>query len=145
MAETTKVKPTLKWKGEVTFEGTIEQFYAFKTAIENHPISITVPEYDNKRFQIVHGSGYISPAALAGLKQAQLEKLTAGEPRVQFARIKNIAGGIRTPHLHLADEVVLVDKERFKTFLGEIARSTLDNRVDTEEDYYDMIKPIAEG
>jgi hypothetical protein len=31
-------------------------------------------------------------------------------------------GGIRTPHMHLQDDVVLLDKERFKTFVGEIAR-----------------------
>jgi hypothetical protein len=52
-------------------------------------------------------------------------KIIQGLPRV---RIDGINGGIRNPHLHVKDEIVLLDKERFKEFVGNVARE-LSNRM----------------
>jgi hypothetical protein len=133
---------TLKWKGEVTFEGTIDQFNAFKAAMEKLPVGISVSELG--KIILRPRPGYITPAIISLIDAAKLDKLTEGATRMQFAKIKDIAGGIRTAHLHLGDDVVLLDKSQFKNILGEIARTTMEQRVDAEEDYYSMIKPIAE-
>lgn len=133
----------LQWKGEVTFEGTIEEFHVFKAAIEGQPVRISVSEVAGG-IKFKPRPGYISPPLISALEASRLEKITQGAIRMQFATIKDIAGGIRNPHLHLGDEVVLIDKTRFKTVIGEVARKALEHRVDIETDYYNMIKPIAE-
>ncbi len=144
MGEPTKgsATTTLKWKGEVTFEGTIEQFQAFKAAIEKQPIRISISELDSAVLSHFHYAGYI-PAIR--LRAVELEKLTEGAPRLRFTTIEGIAGGIRSPHLHLGDEVALIDKDRFKTVLAEVARSMVEQRIDSEEDYVNMIKPVVTG
>lgn len=143
MAETTKGSTTLKWKGEVTFEGTIDQFHAFKTAIEKQHVTISVSELDSNILQNIHIAGYIRPNYAAIFAAGQLEKLTEGAPRMEFTSIEGIAGGIRSPHLHLGDEVVLIDKERFKAILGEVARGMVEQRIDSEEDYCNIVKPLV--
>jgi hypothetical protein len=141
MSDPGKTSATLKWKAEVTFEGTVEQFQTFKTAMERQPITVSMTEFDPGRLR--PNSGYASFEYATVFKPEQLDKLTAGQPRMQSAQIGGIAGGIRTPHLHLGDDVVLIDKGRFKTVLGEIARNVFERRVETEEDFYTMIKPIV--
>jgi hypothetical protein len=69
--------------------------------------------------------------------------MTEGAPRMKFAAIKGINGGIRTPHLHLGNEIIMVEKERFKAILGEVARNVTEHRVGAEEDYFSAIKPIV--
>ena len=64
------------------------------------------------------------------LERARLEKITANQPRIKLRLIKDIRGGIRSPHMHLADEVVLLNRNRFKTLVGEVASVLAENRVD---------------
>ena len=130
----------IKWKGEVTFEGTLDEFAAFRTAIEKQPVALAISE---AIFYPGSKAGYYWLAdQLTALHEGNLAQMLQGAPRIQFANIKGIAGGIRTPHLHLGDEVVLVDKERFKTILGDAARNIFAQRVETQDDFYDMIKPL---
>ncbi len=137
---------TLKWKAEVTFEGTMEQFQAFKAAIEKQPVGISVSELGGGVIKPRPRPGYISPAIFAAIeKDPQFQKLIEGQPRMQFVSIKDIRGGIRNPHLHLGDEVILVDKERFKAILGEAARNIFELRATTEEDYCNMVMPLVGG
>ena len=53
------------------------------------------------------------------VNQRVQSKLIEGMPRV---KIDGINGGMRNPHLHLKDEVVLLDNARFKEFVGHIAK-----------------------
>jgi hypothetical protein len=123
---------TLKWKGEVTFEGSMEQFQSFKAAIEKHPVVVTLPESGESISKPGPRTPIIMRGGTAGLPfrdvtfSHDLKKMVEGQPRMQFTSIKGIAGGIRTPHLHLGDEVVLVDKEHFKTILEEAARNVFE-------------------
>jgi len=48
-----------------------------------------------------------------------LEKLAEGMPRMRIN--KGIDGGIRNPHFHMANEVVFLDRTRFKQFVGNVA------------------------
>jgi hypothetical protein len=148
MAEKREVSTTLKWKAEVTFEGTPEQFQAFKADMEKHDIKIELGEMRAvarawEKFPF-HPAGYI-PALVKDFfpKADQLAKLTQGATRMQFVAIKDIQGGIRTPHLHLGNEVVLLDKDRFKTILGEVARNVLEHRIESEEDYFNVIEGVT--
>ncbi len=129
----------IKWKAEVAFEGTLAEFTAFKEALEKQPVAISVAEWVRPG----HFAGYIPVDFRVRLDSAKLKQMVEGMPRLQYAGIKEIAGGIRTPHLHLGDDVVLVDRERFKTIVGEVARDLFEQRALVDEDYYDVIKPIA--
>ncbi len=141
MAENRKGNATLTWKGEVTFEGTIEEFSNFKAVIEKHATSISISGSDGRVLPNYHKAGFI-PIIRKFLSEQQIAQLTEGAARMQFKAIEGIAGGIRSPHIHLEDEVVLVDKERFKTILGEVASSITQERVDSEVDYYQMVKSV---
>ena len=141
MGEISKNNANLKWKGEVAFEGSLEQFKSFTAAMEKHPVTINVSELGNIIGKY-HFAGYIRPI-METFSAEQLAKLTEGAPRMAFKGIEGIAGGIRSPHIHLAEEVVLIDKERFKTVLGDVARSLAQRRVDSEEDYFSMVKSIV--
>lgn len=47
-----------------------------------------------------------------------LDKIIKDMPRV---KINDIDGGMRNPHLHVRNEIVLLDKARFKEFVGQVA------------------------
>ena len=148
MEEKKKGNTTLKWKAEVTFEGTVDQFQAFKTDMEKHDIAINLGEMRMEdrgweRFPF-HPAGYI-PAFVRDFfpKADQIAAYTKGATRMKFVAIKDIPGGIRTPHLHLGNEVVLMDKDNFKTILSDVARNVLEHRIESEEDYFNVIEPIT--
>lgn len=48
-----------------------------------------------------------------------LDKVAEGMPRVRIN--KDINGGIRNPHFHVANQVVLLDQARFKQLVGQVA------------------------
>jgi hypothetical protein len=51
--------------------------------------------------------------------------LSQGMPRLKM--IDDIRGGIRNAHLHIGDEVVLIDRERFKEIVGHAAKELAKN------------------
>ncbi|MFX0195887.1 MAG: hypothetical protein ACFFCW_07180 [Candidatus Hodarchaeota archaeon] len=52
------------------------------------------------------------------LSKELLDKITQEMPRI---KINDIHGGIRNPHLHVRNEVVLLDRARWKEFVGQVA------------------------
>ncbi len=53
------------------------------------------------------------------LSKELIDKIAKEMPRTKI--IKNIDGGIRTPHLHIENELVLLDRARFKELVGQVA------------------------
>jgi hypothetical protein len=58
--------------------------------------------------------------------------------------IKDIAGGIRDPHVHLENEIVLLDRDRFKLMVSEVASMLATERVDHMDDFVSVMAPIQE-
>jgi hypothetical protein len=129
----------LVWKGEVTFEGTPAQFKAFADTLTTQPISIGA------------GGIAIRPGGRPGYRtladfgrvgqQAMVERMQNEAVRMPLPGI--FSGHINSPHFHAGDEVLLVSKEQFKTFLGEVARRTTEDNVEAETDFYTMIQPFT--
>ncbi|MCP4285554.1 MAG: hypothetical protein GY792_14035 [Gammaproteobacteria bacterium] len=72
-----------------------------------------------------------------------LEKIINGMPRFPIRFPIPIPGGIRAPHLHLDDEIVLLDQERFRMFASTVASELATMLVDREGgDYVDVMGPI---
>jgi hypothetical protein len=65
------------------------------------------------------------------LSRSMLNKLTKGMPT--FKLIKDINGGIRCAHLHLHDEVVLLDREGFKEAVEHVAAELAGRLAETTE------------
>ena len=65
------------------------------------------------------------------LSRSMVDKLTKGMPK--FKLIKDINGGIRCAHLHLHDEVVLLDREGFKEAVEHVATELAGRLAETTE------------
>ncbi len=127
------------WKGEVTFQGTVEEFQSFAKMLSAQRVSISIAETVG---HLGHNAGYVRPIDYRSIVNAEnLEKMQQEATHVPLPVM--IAGGIRSPHLHAGQEALVVSKEQFKTFLGDIAREMTEERVETETDFYEMIKPLS--
>lgn len=128
------------WKAALKFEGTAEEFNRLVESLEPLQVKVEIPECIS------------IPRHLAGcqrtplerlLGEARMKKLIEDMPRTRIKFIQDIKGGIRTPHLHLADEVVLLDQARFKTLVGQIAQELAEIRAETIEDYIEVMDPVG--
>ncbi len=128
------------WKAEMKFEGTAKEFNQLAEALEKLPIEIYIPEWQRRPH---HFAGCLPIPIDVFLGAEKQERLIEGMPRMKIKYIKDIAGGIRAAHLHLADEVVLLDRARFKTFVAQISREMGGRRAESIEDYVDVMDPIG--
>ena len=126
---------TITWKAEVEFVGEMVEFVKFAEALSNARAKIDIGAV------IVHdiNRGYVAPRYI---DTAHIQKVLK-ETTVQ--RIPSlINGGIRTPHFHIGKEIFLVDRDQFKTILGEVARDVFEHRALQHEDYMEVITPLVE-
>jgi hypothetical protein len=132
------------WRGTIEFSGTAEEFNRLSAVLKRHQIGVTISELDKRRTTRELGG---APSAINKLLLEQfLQELVAGQPRLSLKFNWDFPGGMRTPHLHLADGVVLLDRERFKAYVGALAGALAEQRVDLGGDYIDVVavlNPIA--
>jgi hypothetical protein len=127
------------WKGEITFKGNAEEFAKLSEALENM-IEIEVkwpPGWPPRPFP-----GYPPWPWWQRIPKGTFNKLVESGQKTKIKWIKDFAGGIRDPHIHLADEIVLLDRERFKLMVSEIASVLAADRVDRLDDFISVIAPI---
>lgn len=133
------------WKAEVEFEGTPEQLEKLAEALKPLPVTIHIPEWQNRP---KHLAGcYPFPIDKIILKE-QVEKWAAGRTRLPAVSIKDIIGGIRTPHMHIGDGVILIDKEQFRDLAGSVARELAVRRAAKIDDYIgvmDAVNRLGDG
>ncbi len=68
------------------------------------------------------------------------DKVIEGMPRVKI--INGIDGGIRNPHLHIKDEVVLLNRARFKEVVSQIA-GELAGKLTESADFAETARAIS--
>lgn len=131
---------TFKWRAEIEFEGTPEEFNKLAAYLDKSPVVIRIPEWAR-----------VPPGHLAGCNPLPIEhlidpetfrKIVEGMPTMRIQFIRDIAGGIRTPHLHQAGEVVLLDRARFRTMVGLVAQALAQRRAEAVEDYVTVMEPV---
>lgn len=133
----------LKWQGEITFEGTVEEFNGFREMLQKLPVRVAVPDLEIQgKLPQFHVAGYIRPPIDMVIRPDRLKKITEGAQAFAFKPIGGIAGGIRTPHIHVGDTVLLVDKEQFKAVMGEVARAIAHDNIDLETEYVGMVRSV---
>jgi hypothetical protein len=136
------VRPqSVVWKGEIEFRGSPEEFAQFAESLVAAGVNFNLGT--DRIVPTLIKRGYIAPVFLEAAKS--WAKLTEGKS--QRIAIKHIPGGIRTPHVHVGQEIVLMDRDRFKDVLGDVAREMFEQRALEKEDFYDAIAPLtaAEG
>ena len=128
------------WKGEIVFKGTVDEFNQFAELLDLQPVRVGIAEWAKIEGSHLAGCNRVPVDKL--LERAKLDKIIANQPRVKLRFIKDIRGGIRSPHMHLADEVVLLNRDRFKTMVGEVASVLAETRVDRLDDYIKVMGTV---
>lgn len=136
--ETITSQKTITWKAEIEFVGKLEEFEKFTKALSIAQVRI-VGKWGKLNIPDKWNAGYISPVLLDTVHINRI----LNESNVQRTA-DLINGGIRTPHFHIGKEIFLVDREKFKSILGEVARDVFENRALQSEDYMDAITPLVE-
>lgn len=124
---------TITFRTEIEFKGSIAEFEKVAVALAELPIRVRV------EWPPGHTAGCwpIGPEEL--LSKKVLERVTEGMAR--FKIIRDIPGGIRDPHLHIRDEVVLLDRARFKEVVGQVAME-LAGRLAERAEYTETVGAI---
>lgn len=123
----------ITFRTEIEFKGSLSEFEKVATSLAEQPIRIRVewpPDH-------TAGCWPIGPEQLLGKKV--LETVTEGMPRIKI--IKGIPGGIRDPHLHIGNEIVLIDRAKFKEVAGQVAM-VLAERLAERADYTETVGAI---
>lgn len=129
----------LTWKAEVKFTGTVEEFNQFAEMLEKAKVEVAIPEWSK------------IPKHLAGcfpfpidniLTREQIKKVIDKQVVAQIKYIRDIRGGIRTPHMHLDNQVILLEQERFKDMVKNVAERLAVMRVERFDDYLDVMTVI---
>jgi hypothetical protein len=129
------------WKGEIIFRGDAKEYTQLAAAFEKLPVEINIPEWRRPH----HLAGCFPFPVESLLGRDLLDNIIDGMPRVPVKFIKGIPGGIRPAHLHIGNEIVLLDRNRFRTYASAVAAEMAKILVDTEGlDYVDVMGPINE-
>ena len=114
----------ITFRTEIEFKGSAEEFGTVAAALVELPIRIRV------EWPPGHLAGCWPVSIGHVLSDKILDKITEGMPRINAKIIQGIAGGIRDPHLHLGDEIVLLDRIRFKQVAGQVAQELVERLAD---------------
>lgn len=123
----------ITFRTEIEFKGSIEEFEKVAAALVKLPISIRVEWPPEHRA----GCWPIAPERI--LTKEMLNKVIEDMPRLKI--IRPFPGGIRHPHLHVKNEVILIDKARFKEVVGQIAME-LAGKVAERAEYTEVVGAI---
>jgi len=130
----------LVWKAEVKFVGSPDEFNKFSEQMEKLHAEIAVREW---RGRPNHFAGCTPIPIDLLLGKEKLEQLAKGLPQIQIKFIKDIYGGMRVPHFHLGDKIVLLDRARFKEYVRDVAEELGGRRAERIEDYIEVMNPIG--
>ena len=130
----------LTWKAEIVFKGDAKGLTQLANALEKIPVEVSIPEW---KIRPHHLAGCFPLPIDRLLRQELIDKIIDGMPRMQVKFVKDIAGGIRLAHLHIGNEIVLLDQDRFRTFASTVAAELANILVDMEgTDYVEVMGPI---
>ncbi len=132
---------TIKWKGEIEFEGPVEQFRELAKLLETTRVKVTVGDLGKRPGWL---SGYPRLLVTEFLKPERMDQLIKDRRMTLVDAIHGIPGGIRVPHVHIRDRVALFGREEFKLYAGELAKTLAEKRVSEIDDLDVAMKLIDE-
>ena len=141
----------VKFEGKLEFEGSESEFKAVMAGLKRlsaRGVKIgTWPTPDHPAGSLMVGTVPLPEQPTSGivampeyLDRDLLNRLIVGMPR--FKLIDDICGGLRTPHLHLHDEVILLDQARFKEAVVKVVTDLTEKLAETAE-YPEVVGAIG--
>jgi hypothetical protein len=103
----------ISFQTEIQFEGTISEFGELAAKLVELPLRLRL------EWPPDHTAGCWPIGPLELLNPRVLQAIAAEQPRLKT--VEGIRGGIRDPHLHLKDEIVFLERARFKELVGQVA------------------------
>ena len=97
---------------EIRFKGKVGDLERLVVTIGELPIDIF------PRHPIGRTAGIWPWPPMELVDQALIEDIIEGQPRFV---LKDINGGIRDPHFHMGDEIVLLDRKKFQVLIKDVA------------------------
>lgn len=134
------MKDVIRWKAEIEFEGTADEFNKMVAQLDKVPVEISIPEWIPRPH---HFAGCTPLPIDMLIDKEQLGNLTEGLQRHKIKFIRDIDGGMRMAHIHIGDEIVLLDRTRFKTFVATVAYELGARRAESVDDYIDVMDPVG--
>lgn len=142
-----------EWSVVLKFKGTEEEFAKLSDSLNEAPVEIIIPDreliknLETIEARIKEGKW---PPRFPGrppypdriLKNERILELAKGMQKIGIRYPRDIAGGIRTFHLHIGDEVVLLTHERFKTLVSEVAAELASMNVDTGVEFVEIMSKL---
>ena len=132
---------TIEWKAEIMFKGTMDEFNEVAKVLNEKPVRIIIKEWEGR------------PNHLAGCSPFPLTNILADDLLDQYLKkgrainkiifIKDIAGGIRTPHFHLRDQLVLLDRSQFVEYVADMAHELGKRRAEEIGDYIEVMDAVG--
>ena len=129
----------ITFRTEIEFYGSPDDLSGVIAKLKKLPLKIDYDKWPRPR--PIPG-GWPFPL-LKVLSPEILSKITKGQPAFPQLILDDIWGGIRDPHLHFKDQVVLLDREAFAKVVGSAADKIVSG-IAIEQSYSDTIGTLCE-
>lgn len=140
--ESANMEKRFEWSAEIKFNGTEKEFTRLAELIEEMPAEIEVPEKTASETSILAAASRpilrwpwppwpgLPPYPERVLGADRLRQLTKDMSHIKIKIPRGIAGGMRSAHVHIGDEIVLLDRDTFKAVVAEVASAIANRNVD---------------
>ncbi len=134
------MKEKFEWKAEIKFEGTADEFNKLAATLNQLPVEFVIPEWEDRPHHLPGCTPFPIDVLLG---RDRLKKLADKRPIIKLDYVLGIDGGIRTPHFHLGDEVVLLDRPQFMRYVADVAHELGQRRAETIDDYIEVMDTVG--
>ncbi len=135
----------ISFNAQIEFSGNAEQFEQICEAISKLPVRVSpnqggfggshaMPDDD-----VPDGIWTIPPSVL--LEKQAMERLTKGMNKINIS--SKVTGGVQQPHLHIDDQIVMLNRSQFHEFVGLTAQK-LAERLPEKLSYNQTVQKINE-
>ena len=108
----------IKWKAEVSFKGSEKEFNRFVGAMNEHKVEVKIEKWPWP----FPSPGLPVYKSMVKFSDKVMGELLDGTTEMKIKYIDDIRGGIRTPHVHVGENIHLLNKEKFSQYMGELGR-----------------------
>ena len=134
------MKNALKWKAEINFEGSPDEFNEMLAKLDRLPVEISIAEWTERPH---HFAGCMPVPIARLIGEDHLNKLVEGRPIIDIKYIRDIRGGMRMAHVHIGDAIAILDQARFKMLVAGVAHNLGEMRAETIGDYIEVMDAVG--
>jgi hypothetical protein len=132
------MKQKIRFEAIVTFDGSFEQFEKLTELMSSMSESVHVIP-GNLVSDDPEGVWTYDPESV--LTVERIAQMSIGMPRLNGG--KAIGGGVKEPHLHMKDEIVLLSPDRFREYVKQVA-STMADDIALKADSAQAVRALGE-